>query len=123
MANIYEREAIIKKHFTKLSSEQIVSITNFLKTGNITHPFRFLLEETMHEYANSVLDAKIQEIRQVVADYMKSEGCACCRNGDEHKAAANKLGHLLGVKKYPDGSGYDFFSCSSKEQQKVQNNT
>ena len=50
----------------------------------------------------------LAEIRRAVANYIGTEGCSCCRvipDHDEHKAA---LGKLLRVKKYADGSGYDF---------------
>jgi len=46
-------------------------------------------------------------VRRAVADYMRSEGCSCCRSDshDDHSAA---LARLLGVPKYDDDSGYDF---------------
>jgi len=51
---------------------------------------------------------KLELVRQAVADYMRSEGCDCCSDRDAHKAHSDRLGELLGVHKYPDGSGYDF---------------
>jgi hypothetical protein len=48
------------------------------------------------------------EIRRLVADYMRSEGCSCCRDTDAHEKHAEALAKVLGVKKYSDGSGYDF---------------
>lgn len=39
---------------------------------------------------------------------MVSEGCSCCRNEEKHEKAARRLGKLLNVPKYGDGSGYDF---------------
>ena len=56
-------------------------------------------------------------IRTAVADYMYSEGCSCCQDIDEHKKNAATLAKLLHVKKYPDGSGYDFFRYSTKKQE------
>lgn len=50
----------------------------------------------------------IEEVRRAVADYMRSEGCGCCSDREEHKKDEERLGKLLGVKKYKDGSGYDF---------------
>jgi hypothetical protein len=50
----------------------------------------------------------IKNIRQAVADYMSSEGCACCRNVEAHKTHEAALAKLLHVPKYKDGSGYDF---------------
>jgi len=47
-------------------------------------------------------------IRQAVADYMKSEGCSCCRNVEAHKRHEKRLAKLLNVPPYADNSGYDF---------------
>jgi hypothetical protein len=55
----------------------------------------------------------IPEIRRAVADYMRSEGCSCCRGGD-HDQHAEKLAKLLNVPEYDDGSGYDFARFQSK---------
>lgn len=48
------------------------------------------------------------DLRRMVADYMGSEGCSCCRDIPAHEKHAAALGKALGVKKYHDGSGYDF---------------
>ncbi len=58
---------------------------------------------------------KQQAIRQAVADYMYSEGCSCCRNIDEHEENSKRLGKLLEVEPYSDGSGYDFFKYRTEE--------
>lgn len=50
----------------------------------------------------------IEVIRRAVADYMSSEGCSCCQDGEAHAAHAATLAKLLRVPKYKDGSGYDF---------------
>lgn len=50
----------------------------------------------------------LQGIRQAVADYMRSEGCSCCRDQEAHEKHAERLAKLLRVEKYNDGSGYDF---------------
>lgn len=47
-------------------------------------------------------------LRRAIANYMHSEGCACCQNIDAHKKHAAELAKLLRVPKYPDGSGYNF---------------
>lgn len=51
---------------------------------------------------------KIAEIRRAIADYMRSEGCSCCRNIQAHRQHEARIAELLGVPKYDDGSGYDF---------------
>lgn len=58
---------------------------------------------------------EIKEIRTAVADYMYSEGCSCCEGNDhgEHKA---RLGKLLKVPPYSDGSGYDFSKFRTKKE-------
>jgi hypothetical protein len=48
------------------------------------------------------------EIRKLVADYMRSEGCSCCRDTEAHEKHAEALAKVLKVRKYDDGSGYDF---------------
>lgn len=48
------------------------------------------------------------KIRQALADYMQAEGCSCCRNNEDHRAAAERLARLLRVPKYQDGAGYNF---------------
>ena len=56
----------------------------------------------------------IKSIRQAVADYMSSEGCACCQNVEAHKQHTAALAKLLRVPKYEDGSGYDFGRFKTK---------
>lgn len=61
-----------------------------------------------------VSGALLAVVRQAVADYMYSEGCSCCR-GKSHDEDAARLAKLLKVKKYSDGSGYDFYRYRSKQ--------
>ena len=56
---------------------------------------------------------RLRMIREALADYIASEGCSCCRNEEAHTAAARRLGKLLNVKPYDDGSGYDFWRYRS----------
>ena len=55
------------------------------------------------------LSKKLQEVRSAFREYVKSEGCGCCRDNDEHDAASKKLGKLLNFNPYSDGSGYNFY--------------
>jgi len=34
---------------------------------------------------------ELKELRQAVADYMRSEGCSCCRDIDAHERHAERL--------------------------------
>ncbi len=56
---------------------------------------------------------ELKAIREAVADYIYSEGCDCCR-GSDHTEDEEVLAKLLKVKKYEDGSGYDFYRYSPK---------
>lgn len=54
-------------------------------------------------------------LRVAVANYMRSEGCSCCRDCDAHVKHAETLAKLLRVPKYPDGSGYNFSKYEDKK--------
>ncbi len=54
-----------------------------------------------------------KQLREAVANYMYSEGCSCCR-GNDHDTHGEALAKLLSVKKYSDGSGFDFYSYRTK---------
>ena len=56
-----------------------------------------------------------KELRQALADYISSEGCSCCESTDDHAAAKARLGKMLNVPQYDDGSGYDFYKYRSKK--------
>lgn len=61
------------------------------------------------------MELDLKEIRQAVADYIRSEGCSCCRDEKAHKRHEARLGKLLRVPKYQDGSGYDFSKFRSPD--------
>jgi len=58
----------------------------------------------MSEAKNTRAVVRVKDIRQAVADYMRSEGCEGADH-DEHEAAVAKL---LGVPMWDDESGYNF---------------
>ena len=55
----------------------------------------------------------VSEIREMIANYMRSEGCSCCR-GDRHAHNKNALAMALCVPKFDDDSGYDFDKFATK---------
>lgn len=59
------------------------------------------------------MEKKLENIRKAVADYMRSEGCDCCQNREEHEKHTAYLASLLEVPMYDDASGYDFNQFSS----------
>lgn len=50
----------------------------------------------------------LRTFREALAEYMRSEGCNCCSDYLQHRKDKERLGKLLRVPKYKDGSGYDF---------------
>ena len=56
-----------------------------------------------------------KQLREAVANYMRSEGCSCCRDSDQHERNKEVLAKLLNVPKYEDGSGYDFSKYRSEK--------
>lgn len=50
----------------------------------------------------------IERLRDAFRRYRNSEGCSCCRDGDEHDKAEDILAELLGVEKHDDNSGYNW---------------
>lgn len=57
----------------------------------------------------------LAEVRRAVADYISSEGCSCCRS-EQHDEHLDRLGKMLRVPKYEDGSGRDFYQYRSFAQ-------
>ena len=64
----------------------------------------------------TTLTKKQKAIRQAVADYMRSEGCHCCQNVEDHKKHEKRLAELLSIPMYPDNSGYNFGMFQSEEK-------
>lgn len=56
------------------------------------------------------------EMRRLVADYMHSEGCSCCRDTEAHEKHTAALAKILDVEEYADGSGYNFARYRSVPQ-------
>lgn len=56
---------------------------------------------------------ELSALRTAVADYMSSEGCSCCQDYEKHDLDKRRLGELLDVPMYEDGSGYDFTKFGS----------
>ena len=62
----------------------------------------------------------VREVRRAVAAYIGSEGCYCCE-GDQHDEHKAVLAKLLRVRKYKDGSGYDFMHYNTKPSPSMAN--
>ncbi len=59
---------------------------------------------------------RLLRVRVAVANYIRSEGCGCCSNTDQHDEDRDVLGELLFVKKHKDGSGRNFSRHRGKER-------
>lgn len=57
-----------------------------------------------------------KKMREAIANYMQSEGCSCCRDCEAHAENTEAIAKLLNVKKYDDGSGYDFGKYRTKQR-------
>ena len=64
---------------------------------------------TQKKFSKDLLNMFIKDIRTPIADYMAAEGCSCCRNVKKHAEAQEMIAKMLKIKKYKDGSGYDFY--------------
>jgi hypothetical protein len=60
----------------------------------------------------------LEKVRQAIADYMRSEGCSCCRDIEAHEENKKRLAELLDVPQYEDGSGYDFYQFVTEKSVK-----
>lgn len=50
-------------------------------------------------------------LRKLVAKVITTEGCGCCR-GNDHWQLSDELAQALGVPRYSDNSGYDWFAVA-----------
>lgn len=66
---------------------------------------------------NSMLALK-KALRNVVADYMYSEGCSCCQDIEQHEIDKARLAKLLDVPEFDDKSGYNFSQFRTNENPK-----
>ena len=57
-----------------------------------------------------------KQVREAIAEYMATEGCSCCRDVEGHDKNKEVLAKMLNVKKYSDGSGYDFSKHRRKKK-------
>lgn len=72
----------------------------------------------MTELPSSDDVVSLAKLRRAVADYMRSEGCSCCSDTEAHERHARRLGKLLKVPEYEDGSGHDFSQFRSPSKQR-----
>ncbi len=99
MSDLVQRQ---REYDTKLCRQAGDEIENARRTAESW--------KAAHVAANEVIERQAKEIeaiRTAVANYMGSEGCACCQ-GPHHQRHEDALGALLKVPKYDDGSGYNF---------------
>lgn len=59
---------------------------------------------------------KLKHIRNIIADYMTTEGCSCCRDMDGHERNKKRLAKVLDIPMYDDKSGYDFYQFATPKK-------
>lgn len=74
------------------------------------------LMTSIFQEARKMEQERLDAIRNAFADYYASEGCSCCQNIEEHDKAKSRIGELLSVEQYEDGSGYDFYKYKTEKQ-------
>jgi len=94
----------------KLTEKQIEQIVEAVMSHSIEGSISI---ELLHTALSTITPPQpkqidLNEVRTAFADYCYSEGCSCCESTDDHKEAMAKLGELLKIDKYDDGSGYDY---------------
>jgi hypothetical protein len=57
---------------------------------------------------------KLEQVKEQLSLYIKSEGCSCCEDTDAHELAKDSLGELLDFPAFADGSGYNFYNKETK---------
>ena len=60
-------------------------------------------------YEKGILEDFKKEVRELIANYMRSEGCTCCQDIEEHKKVKRRLGKLLDCGKYDGEDEYNFY--------------
>ena len=56
------------------------------------------------------------KVLNLIAEYMRSEGCGCCGDYDKHREDTENIAKFLHVPAYDDNSGYDFSAFYTKEK-------
>jgi len=60
-------------------------------------------------------DEQLQELKVLVAKYMATEGCGCCKDSS-HGSIGEDLLRLLDFPPYEDGNGYSFWKILEAEK-------
>lgn len=72
-----------------------------------------IINEEEIRHAKKMEQEQQEEIREAVADYMRSEGCSCCRD-DNHGENAERLALLLDAKYENGANGFDWSKYCKK---------
>ena len=64
--------------------------------------------KVVDKHINSEIKKFKKQVLVAVSAYVRSEGCGCCSNIEQHREHLNTLGKLLNAPKYKDDSGYNF---------------
>ena len=87
-----------------------------LCSGRLTpiHARELLCDDCSSIFQPDVVERYIRtglfELRNLVAILYCASGCSCCQDTETWNATAEKLGKLLDIPAYDDGSGYDFYT-------------
>ena len=81
-------------------------------------PHRLLYDACSIIESEAALRTYSDAVRDLVATLWCASGCSCCRDDDAWEKASHELAELLGIPKYNNGSGYDWYSvCDAAKGQ------
>ena len=82
--------------------------SNILMSNDITHV------ENSRLRIQAIVEEFKKEVRELIANYMRSEGCTCCQDFEEHAKNKKLLGELLDCGKYDGEDDYNFHQYATK---------
>jgi len=82
--------------------------SNILMSNDITHV------ENSRLRIQAIVEEFKKEVRELIANYMRSEGCSCCSDSEAHYINKKLLGELLDCGKYDGEDDYNFHQYATK---------
>jgi len=104
MKDLKTFEVFTENHSYLVQGKTILGVAQVIKYND---PIAICIQEA--DKAELLTGPKVAEVRAAFADFYAAKGCGCCGDHEGMEKAGNRLGELLGVEKYDDDSGYDFW--------------
>jgi len=97
--------------------EKIIKIQSLLEQARYTtNDLSEITDQIIAINQNNMTVEEFKKvIRELIANYMRSEGCTCCQDLEEHADVKRRLGELLNCGKYNDEDEYNFYQYATKK--------